>query len=93
MSVILEVKNLNSEKVLFDNVQLCDATVEDVFRLVETIEGSESQWRLMAVVNDRLVPLRWTEKRRKLVDLGMEDEGQYRVEVCLAWAELKKVLM
>ena len=93
MSVRLEVKSLNSEKVLFDNVQLGNATVEDIIRLVETIEEPGSQWRLMAVVNDRLVPLRWTEKRRKLVDLGMQDEGKYRVEVCLAWAELKKVLM
>jgi len=91
----LEVKSLDGNKVLFQDVSVSDTTIEDVFAMVQqkVEDDPDREWKLMAVVDGRLVPLRWAERDRKLSDLGLHGEEQYRVEVCLAWADLKKVLV
>lgn len=88
----LEIKTLNGDKVLVDDIDLDTATIADVFAHVQKVEDPESEWKLMAVVNGRLVPLRWAERERKLSELKFQASLQYRIEVCLAWSELKKVL-
>ena len=88
----LEIRLLNGDKVLVESVDLGTATVGRVFDEVSKLEDPESEWKLMAVVEGRLVPLRGTEKKRKLSDLKFQAKVQYRIEVCLAWSELKKVL-
>ena len=98
----LEIKSLDDRKVILGDDRKLSAsrtTIENVFDMVKTIEEAGSQWKLMAVVNGRLVPLRWSERERTLADVGMvdsqdnDDATPYRIEVCLAWSELKKVLM
>ena len=92
----LEVNTLAGRKVLFEHVAVNDASIENVFEMVKSVEDPETQWKLMVVVKGRLVPMHWADKDRKLHELGIqgngEDDAPYRVEVCLAWNELKKVL-
>lgn len=94
MSCQLEIKALDSRKVMLDAVSVEDTTVENVFRLIDqNVEPSGTPYKLLAVVNDRLRPLRWAEKERKLAAMGFQPDNTYRVEVCLAWSELKKVFL
>lgn len=89
----LEVNSLDGRKVIFEQISATDTSIEDVFGMVQTVEEPGSQWKLMAVVSGRLVPLHWAERDRKLSDVGLQgNDERYRIEVCLAWAELKKVL-
>ena len=88
----LEIRTLNGDKTIVENIDLGTATVGHVFDEVTKVEDPESEWKLMAVVEGRLVPLRGTEKERRLRDLKFQAKVQYRIEVCLAWSELKKVL-
>ena len=92
MTCAIQVNRLDGEKFLFDDIHLPTATIQDVFDRVATVEPDTTRWNLMAVIRNRLVPMRRTQKERKLVDLGMEENQQYRIEVCLAWSELKKCL-
>mmetsp|Transcript_17809 Transcript_17809/g.38778 ORF Transcript_17809/g.38778 Transcript_17809/m.38778 type:complete len:114 (+) Transcript_17809:36-377(+) len=95
----LEIKTLTGEKVLVEHVDLETATIGDVFALVRQAqqhqqdELGDMEWKLMAVVPGRgLVPLRSTEQHRPLAELRFQPQTQHRIEVCLAWSELKKVL-
>ncbi len=88
----LEVNTLESRKVLFEYVSVEETSIEDVFEMVKSVEGAGSQWKLMVVVKGRLLPMHWSEKDRSLHELGLDGNQRYRVEVCLAWSELKKVL-
>ena len=98
----LEINSLDGTKVLLDNISV-ETTIEDVFRIVDTKveqntndanDNPSQRFKLMAVVNGRLVPMKWADRNRKLSDLGLQSNHQhsYRIEVCLAWSELKKVL-
>ena len=91
MECTLEVKALDGNKHLFKSVPL-EQTFEHVFSLVKRVEG-DTEFKLLAVVNDKLKPVRWAEKERTLDSLGLQQDKAYRIEVCLAWSELKKVLM
>ena len=88
----LEINTLAGRKVLFDNVSVNDTSIENVFAMVKSAEDPDTQWKLMVVVKGKLVPMHWAERDRKLSELGIQEDEMYRVEVCLAWSELKKVL-
>lgn len=99
----LEIKSLDGRKVVLGDdrtISAATTTTGDVFGMVKEIEDEGSEWKLMAVIKGRLVPLRWAEREKTLTEVGMEDSSDvdeppapYRIEVCLAWSELKKVLM
>ena len=89
----LEINSLSGEKTIVDDVSVMERCVGDVFDMVEEMERPGTEFKLMAVVLGKLVPMRATERERALGDLGFQGNQQYRIEVCLSWRELKKVLM
>jgi hypothetical protein len=91
----LEINNLSGEKTIVEDVSVTERCIGDVFDMVVNMEMEPpgQEFKLMAVINGRLVPMRATEQERLLADLGFQGNQQYRIEVCLSWRELKKVLM
>jgi hypothetical protein len=88
----LEINSLNGEKTIIDNVSVTGTCIGDVYDMVQDIEEPAREFRLMAVLNGRLVPMRHGERERTLFALGFQGNEQYRIEVCMAWHELKTVL-
>ena len=89
----LEIKSLDGEITLIHNVSVHETRIADVFEIVRDIEQPGREFKLMGVVNGRLVSMKIHENDRTLAGLGFQPDGNYRIEVCLAWHELKKVLM
>ena len=67
-----------------------NADIGDLNHVEKTADGAS--FNLLAVIDDKLYPLRRTEPNRSLQDLGMQAAHTYRIEVCLPRSKLKQVL-
>ena len=79
----LQVKLLNSDMVLLENVSL-DETVDQLYARIALIETATQQWKLLIITSSPRTMKLTNDCQKALRDYGVEADRQYRLEVILA---------